>query len=106
MITDLVLNGTELTCYSTGRPVAVVTWLNDGQEINVVGENATFSLRQIVDDSSNASYRHILSSQEEGDFAGTFTCKLVDFEGNIATRNLNFSGTVGSYSEIQTTNGE
>ncbi len=89
-ITDLVLNGNELSCNSTGRPVESVTWRKNGEVIDL--RSNTFSFRQVVDDPTLASYFHILSSEDPDNFVGNFTCELMNNEGRTVTRSLTING--------------
>ena len=84
-ITELVYNRTTLTltCTSTGRPVDSVTWRRDGMEVG-----SEFSQMQTITDTLTTTYQHTLSSDNETNLIGTFTCELQETDGNTVTRFL------------------
>ena len=99
-ITDLAYSPTSLnlTCTSTGGPIDSVTWSNDGQEIS--GSSSDFHQRQHITDRVTATYQHTLSSENESNFVGQFSCLVRDGRGGTATRTLALNGVCVSVEEM------
>ena len=89
-IDGLEFNRTSLTltCTTSGRPVHTITWLKDG---TVVGTE--FSQAQTITSTLTATYQHTLSSDDIANLVGSFTCMVMDAEGNSPpSRTLRFNG--------------
>ena len=70
-----------------------VVWLKNGEQIDLEN-NRNFSFRQIITDPVQASYSHILSSEDMSNFFGSFMCQLMDSDGNVVSRSLKIKGTM------------
>ena len=84
-----------LTCTSRGGPVDSVTWSKDG---GVVGSE--FNQTQVLTDALSATYVHTLSSEDVGDFVGSFTCEVRDADDNVDSRTLILNGTTSSACDL------
>ena len=72
-----------------------VTWSKDG---GVVGSE--FNQTQVLTDALSATYVHTLSSEDVGDFVGSFTCEVRDADDNVDFRTLILNGTTSSACDL------
>ena len=66
-----------------------VTWSKDGGEVG-----PEFNQTQVLTDTLSATYVHTLSSEDIGDFVGSFTCEVRDADGIVDTRTQILNGMV------------
>ena len=94
VITDLLLNGSSLVCISSGWPVDSVTWLKNGEEIDLMEANSTLQYQQSIEDPILSIYHQVLTSDDVSFFVDTCTCQLSDSVGFIVSRDLTISRTL------------
>ena len=68
----------KLTCTSTGGPPTTVTWRKNGVLVN----DSVYQQSQIVLNTTTATYENILYSDHIEDLVGSFTCRVINSQGN------------------------
>ncbi len=104
-VSDLTLDENEqaLVCTSTGGPPTTVTWIKDGQPINIDGK--TYKQRQIIVNASRSIYRTTLFihplDQDQNKVVGNYTCRVgnsrVSSSGKSQEMNFEIQGKGTSY---------
>ena len=71
------------TCVSTGSPATTVSWMKDGNNITIDGNQYSFS--QTIIDRTSSTYRNVLRADAPGGVAGVYNCTVTNVLGSNST---------------------
>ena len=74
-----------VTCVSTGSPATTVSWMKDGQPLNITDDGSTdYTLTQTVTNRVSSTYYNVLTVSEGVSVAGTYTCTVTNDLGSAS----------------------